>query len=220
MDDHPKDPIDHRAAIRITSGGRAVKNSNFTALEKNVIRRSSPLGAPVPLVVAALLLGNPGFAETSHLRVAFESVPGIEEIEAGNLQAGIEVLEDQLAQVELENSGDMLVTLCGAYIVNGSLDKAKRACDKAVEISPTKAAYNNRGVYRAHVGDLYGAREDFERVRSRELEAYIEELRIRNVPLMAADNFDFVEELLFKRNSAKINASVALTPAAIEDLND
>ncbi len=198
-----------------------MKNSNFPVFEKNVIRQSSPLKIALVLIVAAaLLLGNRSFAETAHLRVAYANVPGLEEIEGGHVQAGIKVLEDQLAQIELERRGDILMTLCGAYIVNGSLDKAKRVCDGAVEINPTKAAYNNRGVFRVYAGNLYGAREDFERVRPHQIEAYVEELLARHVPLMAADNFDFVNKLLFKHNAARIVTQGPLTPAAIEDLSN
>ncbi len=176
--------------------------------------------APKLIVAAALLLGNLSFADTPRYRVAFERVPGIEEIEAGNMQAGIQVLEDQLAQIEQESNGDILATLCAAYIVNVSLDKAERVCDKAVEIDPTKTAYNNRGVFRALTGNLSGAREDFERVRPPQLEAYLDELRTTDVPLVADDNFYLVDKLLSQRTSSEIKASVALRTAAIEDLND
>ena len=176
--------------------------------------------APTLIVAAAMLLGNPSFADTSSFRVAFERVPGSEEIEAGNMQAGIKVLEDQLAQIELESSGDILATLCGAYIVDRSLDKAGRVCDKAIEIDPTKTAYNNRGVLRALTGNMSGAREDFERVRPPQLDAYLEELRTTDVPLVADDNFYLADKLLSKRSSAELGHSFAPSAAAIEDLND
>ena len=48
------------------------------------------------ITAAALMLCSPSFADVFPFRVAFENVPGIEEIEAGNIQAGIKVLEDQL----------------------------------------------------------------------------------------------------------------------------
>lgn len=67
--------------------------------------------APTLVIATALLLGNPSFAEVIPFRVVFESVPGSEEMEAGNIQAGIEVLEDQLNQVEQGDGGDMLATL-------------------------------------------------------------------------------------------------------------
>ena len=84
----------------------------------------------------------------------------------------------------------------------------------------TKAAYNNRGILRAREGDLTGAREDFERVRPRQLDVYLEELWVTDIPLMGEHNFDLVDELLSKRDSAKINALVVASPARIEDLND
>jgi tetratricopeptide (TPR) repeat protein len=197
-----------------------MKNSNFAAFEKNVITRSSPLIAPVLIVAAALLLGNPSFAETIQYRVAFERVPGSEEIEAGNLKAGIRLIEDQLTKIELGSSGEILATLCAAYIVNRSLDKAERACDRAIEIKPTQTAYNNRGVLRAHKGDFAGAREDFDRVRPRQLDIYLEQLWVMDIPLMAEHNFDLVDEMLSKRNSATIDAPVVVSTAKIEDLRD
>ena len=184
-------------------------------------RKARHIGiAPTLMVSAVLLFVNPSFAETRTFRVAFEWIPGTEQIEAGNLQAGIRALEDQLAQIELESSGDILTTLCAAYLVNGSLDKAVRVCDKAVEINPTESAYNNRGVFRAHTSDLSGAREDFERIRPRQLDAYLEELWVKDVPLLAASNFDLVDELLSKRTSAEAGRSFASSAAEIEELID
>ncbi len=171
-------------------------------------------------ISAALLLGQAVHAEVFPFRVAFENVPGIEEIEAGNITAGIKVLEDQLNQVDRENSGDILATLCAAYIVNVSLDKAKLACNKAVEVDPSKTAYNNRGVFRAFTGDLFGAREDLDRARPRQLDAYLDELKTKDVGLIAVDNFQLIDELSAKHTPAEINASVALSTIAIEDLND
>ncbi len=176
--------------------------------------------APALIIAAALMLGNPSFAEVFPFRVAFENVPGVEEIEAGNIQAGIKVLEDQLQQTEAASSGDILATLCAAYIVNGSLHKAESACNKAVETNPSETAYNNRGVYRAFKGDLTGAREDFERVRPRDIEAYLDELKTKDVGLISIDNFYLLEELSAKHSPAEINASVAMTTATVEDIVD
>ncbi len=176
--------------------------------------------APTLLIAAALLLGSPSFAEVVSFRVAFERLPGTEEIEAGNMRAGIKVLEDQLNQIEQEISGDILATLCAAYIVDGSLDKAEVACNKAVEIDPTETAYNNRGVFRAFTGDFLGAREDFDRVRPRQLEAYMEEQRKKDVPLMAIDNFHLTDELLAKGASSGSKSSFAISTAEIENIDD
>ncbi|NNF40662.1 MAG: hypothetical protein HKN64_04735 [Woeseiaceae bacterium] len=146
--------------------------------------------------------------------------PGLEQIENGNLEAGIKVLEDQLTRTELQGSGEIFATLCAAYIINGALEKAERACDKAIEISPTYAAINNRGVLRAHQGNFVGAREDFDRVRPLQLDSYLEELWVKDVPLMAEANFGLVDELLSSGAAVEAGPSFALTTAEIEDLTD
>jgi tetratricopeptide (TPR) repeat protein len=172
------------------------------------------------MVFAVMLLGNSSFAETLRLRVAFEWVPGAEAVEAGNLQAGIQELEHELAKSDLESSADVLATLCAAYIVNRSLDKAERACDKALEIKPSKTAYNNRGVLRAAKGDFSGAREDFDRVRPHQIEVYLEELWVKDVPLIAEDNFDLLEELLSTRDSVGRDRTYSASAATIENLSN
>lgn len=172
------------------------------------------------LVAVALLLSSPGFADSFHFRVAFESVSGVEAIEAGDLQAGIKVLEDQLAQIESANGSDVLATLCAAYVINRSLDKAKRVCDEAIKIDPSETAYNNRGVYRAFTGDFLGAREDFERARPPQLQDYLDQLWATDVPLMAENNFHLVDELLATRSSPKTKSSFAIRIAEIEIIGD
>ncbi len=52
---------------------------------------------PISLFAAVVLFGNPATADVLHFRVAFENVPGAAEIEAGNLAAGIKVIEEQAA---------------------------------------------------------------------------------------------------------------------------
>lgn len=171
-------------------------------------------------ISAALLLSHAVHAEVFPFRVAFENVPGVEEIEAGNIPAGIQLLENQLNQVDQVNSGDLWATLCAAYIVNVSLNEAASACDKAVQIAPTRTAFNNRGVFRAFTGDLSGARRDFERARPHQFAAYLEELKTKDVGLMALDNFQLVSELSAKHTPAEINSSVAIGTARIESFNE
>ena len=170
------------------------------------------------IIAAALMLANPSFAEVFPFRVAFENVPGVETIDGSNVEAGIKVLEDQLEQIEPASSGDILATLCAAYIINVSLHKAESACNKAVATNPSETAYNNRGVYRAFTGDLIGAREDFERVRPPDVEAYLDELKTKDVGLMSIDNFYLLEELSAKHTPAEINASLAMATATVEDI--
>ena len=197
-----------------------MKNSNFTVLEKNVMRRSSPLIAPALIIAAALVLGNPSFAETFDFQLALVDLPGVEDFKASNIQAGIDVLEEQLEHVEKESSGRIWATLCAAYIFNDSLDQAEVACTNAIEIEPSYSAYNNRGVLRVRTGDLFGAREDFGRARPLDMEAYMDELKRTSPRLVAASNFDVINQILAKHSSAESNDSVALSTAAIEDLNN
>jgi len=167
-----------------------------------------------------LTFGSPSFSEEFLFRVAFANVPGIEEIEAGNIPAGIKLLENRLYNIEQGNSGEILATLCAAYIVNVSLDNAERACNKAVETDPTEIAFNNRGVFRAFKGNLSGAREDFDRARPQQLEVYLSELKAKDVGLLAVDNFRLINKLSATHNLAELDVSVALKSAAIERLSD
>ena len=176
--------------------------------------------APGLMFAAVLLFSQAVNAEVFPFRVAFENVPGIDEIEAGDIPAGIELLVNELNEIERAESGDTWATLCGAYIVSGSLRKAGFACDKAVEVAPTETAFNNRGVYRAFTGDLSGAREDFQRARPQQLEAYLEQLRARDVGLMAVDNFDLLNELSTNHTYSEITGSTAIQTAAVESLVD
>lgn len=169
------------------------------------------------ITATALLFGSTSFADTFQFRVAFEDVPGIEDIESGNIQAGIKVLRYQLNQTDAQHSGALLATLCAAYIVNGSLQLATHTCDKAIEIAPTETAYNNRGVCRALSGNLAGAREDFERIRPVHLEAYMEELKTRDVPLIAIDNARLIERISAQHSTAEIDASVAMRASLIQN---
>jgi tetratricopeptide (TPR) repeat protein len=175
---------------------------------------------PALIFAAVMIFIQTASAESFPFRVAFENVPGVEEIEAGDFPAGIKVLEDQLNEIDQEYSGDTWATLCAAYIMNASLHKAAFACDKAVEIDPSETAYNNRGVYRAFTGNLSGAREDFQRARPHQLESYLEELRAKDVGLMATDNFDLINELSAEYAPLEITHSTAIRTAKVENLAD
>ncbi|MCK5326737.1 MAG: hypothetical protein KAJ57_12035 [Woeseiaceae bacterium] len=194
-----------------------MKNSDFTARDKIVMRRSSPLFAPALVIAATFLIGNQSFADGPYFRVVYADVPGVEELEAGNTQVGIKILKNQLNQEEQGNSGDIWATLCAAYIVIVSLDQAEHACSNAVEIAPTYPALNNRGVFRAFKGDLSGAREDFDRARPLQLEAYLKQLTRKDVRVVAANNFRLVDEELARRSLENTDATIARSGAEIED---
>jgi hypothetical protein len=167
------------------------------------------------IFAAALLIGNEGFADGSYFRVVYAEVPGVEALEAGNTEVGVKMLEEQLDEAEKGNSSDIWATLCAAHIVALSLDRAERACNKAVATGPTYAALNNRGVFRAYRGDFPGAREDFDRARPLQLEAYLEELTTRDVRVVADNNFHLINRVLARRGQA--SAAIAKSTAEIED---
>jgi len=166
------------------------------------------------------MIANQGFADESGYRVVLENVPGADEIEVGNIQAGFKILEDQLNQVEQVRSGDIWSTLCAAYLLDRSMNQAERACTKAVEIEPTHHALNNRGVFRLSKGDLSGARKDFERVRAPDVEAYLNELKTTNVRLVAASNFDLVNQTLAKYTATMVKTSNETGTAEVENIID
>lgn len=178
--------------------------------------RHEALWLPMAIVfVVAMLVSSPGFAEGSNFRVVYADVTGVEELEAGNVERGIRILEAQLRQEDTGNTSDVWATLCAAYIISLSLPEASEACDKAVETGPTFAALNNRGVLRAYKRNLDGAREDFDRARPLQLEAYMQNLLLRDVRLVAADNYRLISDVLARRDAA--SAPVASRTAEIED---
>jgi hypothetical protein len=197
-----------------------MNNFYFSVLGKDQPGRTSPLIASTLVIATALLLGNPSSAQVVAFRLALADVAGVEKIIAGDIQAGITVLEDQLKLGESKSKGDMLATLCAAHILNDRIDKAKRPCNDAVAVNPSRMSYNNRGVYRSHRGDLAGAREDFDHAQPQHLETYLDELKAKDVGLIANDNFLLVDELLAKHEVGMFNAALPAFGADIEDLND
>lgn len=172
------------------------------------------------LIFALLFAGGPVAAQTFYFRVTFDDVPGVDEIQSGDLAAGIERLEARLEQSEGAEAGATLSTLCAAYILDNALWKARDVCNRAVEVDPTEIALNNRGVYRIYSGDYLGAREDFERVRPVDMESHLEKLRTTDAPLIAEDNFNLVDQMLSGRLQAKGSEPAASRGASIEGLID
>jgi hypothetical protein len=204
----------------VKCGGLTLKISNFTALDRNVNRWSLLQIAPALVIAVALMIGNQSLADESAYRVVLENIPGADEIEAGNILAGVKILEAQLNQVGHVSSGDVWSTLCAAYILVDFLNRAERACTTAVEIAPTNHALNNRGVLRLFSSDFSGAREDFDRARAPDVEAYMEELKTKDVRLVAASNFHLVNQLLATHTAAEFKKSNEVRTAQIEVLNN
>lgn len=196
-----------------------MRSCGRTECDRKVLRRSSSLILPVLSMAASLLVGSQSYADGSYFRVVYAEVPGVEELEAGNVEVGIKMLRGQLKQEETDNDSDVWATLCAAHIVALSLDRAEGACNKAVETGPTYAALNNRGVFRAYRGDFPGAREDFDRARPLELEAYLVELTTKDVRVVADNNFRLISQVLARSDPGETGTAIARSTAEIEDPN-
>jgi len=159
-------------------------------------------------------------ADVFPFRVGFENVPGVEEVTAGNVREGIEILKQELDSGDSDR-GYVLATLCGAYIIDSSLAEASQVCAEAVENYPGETAYNNRGVLRAFYGDFDGAREDFDRARPERIDEYLEGLKSRDIGLVAHGNSGLLDDLVAKRSSVDDQSSIAMTEGSqIELLDD
>lgn len=192
-----------------------MSNGGFAIPGLNISCPAATWVAMAVVMLVALLSGNEAFAQGSNFRVVYADVRGVEELEAGHFARGIKVLKAELKEADRGYAADVWATLCGAYIIELSLDQAERACDEAVDTGPTFAALNNRGVLRAYRRDFVGAREDFDRARPLQLEAYVQELMARDVRLVAADNYRLISKVLSKRGAQ--GTEVASRTAEIED---
>lgn len=182
--------------------------------------REASCKASAWVAVAALIVCMPGYADENGYRVMLERVPGADEIDAGEIQAGIRLLEEQLKIADSTNEGEIWSTLCAAFIISYSLDRAKNACNKAVAIAPTYYALNNRGVYHVYTGNLPAAKRDFEEVRPEDLHAYLENLKKTDIRLVAAGNLELVGQAMVSHRQKKPPNRNAVKSADIEDLND
>lgn len=172
------------------------------------------------VTVIYVIAGATAAAETYPFRVAFENVPGAAELEAGDIDAGIEKLEREIEDGDAD-TGFVLATLCGAYVLDGSLHKAERTCDRAVTQYPGETAFNNRGVLRAFNGDFRGAEADFDQARPERMAEYLEYLKTKDVGLIADNNFDLLEELAAKHSPVDVKSSVASNAGAdVETIRD
>lgn len=139
-------------------------------------------------------------------RVAFENVPGVDHLVAGDIARGIQVLELDLL-TGTSNEGYVLATLCGAYVLNQELAKAEETCADAVERFPGNTVFNNRGVLRAFRGDLSGARRDFDRARPSSMEAYMKLLGTRDIGLVATGNHELLRDISARHSTKDIQSS-------------
>ncbi len=171
-------------------------------------------------LLATLALPSMSNAEVYEYKVVYAEVPGIEEINHGNLDAAIEILESRVKDTNSHHVADELATLCALYIMKRKLAAAHRTCDVAVENDQSDAAYNNRGVLRAHLKDAAGAMEDFGRVRilPANRQRYFEELTRINARLLASSNYDVAERYAARRVDMGRALANSVVGASVEDL--
>ena len=175
------------------------------------------------ILLVTLALSTVSVADPHEFVVLFGYVPGTEEYASGDLDAAIEVLESREKMADNQrNVGDELATLCAFYILQRNLDGARKTCSAAVEIDQSDLAYNNRGVLRAQQGNTVSALEDFDRVRVllEDQPHYIEQLKGRDVRLIASRNFARATELMAAHRTNKRTMTGAVTGANIEDLSN
>ena len=178
--------------------------------------------ATLRLLIAMMLITITSVcqAESWPFRVAFEDVPGVEKLISGDISGGIDILNAALKNESVDR-GYGLATLCGALIMNQSLQKAEKICSDAVTNFPGPTAYNNRGVLRAFAGDYPGAKKDFERARPQQLDEYMAYLKTRDVGLIADNNFGLLDRLVSKQHDETENPTIARKATArIESFND
>ena len=176
------------------------------------------------LLITTITLPAMSNAESYNFNVTFADIPGFEEIRTGNYGAAIDILEKRANDASNQFVHNELATLCALYIVKGNLVAARRTCQDAVETDQSVASYNNRGVFRAQVGDAAGAALDFERARvpPDDQQRYIEELMKRDARMIASSNYAEVLRLAARR--VQPESMQALTSsvrgASVEDLGN
>lgn len=192
------------------------------SMEMPVKEPNPALWASALTVVAILTPQSAVLAASFDFRVSYVEVPGSDEIRAGQHDLAIEILERRLREADNPYRADELTTLCALYVVTGRFDEAAETCDAAVETAQSFAAYNNRGVLRAHLKDPSGALADFDRARvpSDDRCRYVDELTQSNARLIASRNYDVaIDYLQALEADPSAGSAMAGTSAEIEDLS-
>ena len=175
------------------------------------------------ILLATFVLPALSIAGTYEFALIYAEVPGSTEIRAGNPDSAIKILKDRAQAADKPYVADELATLCALYIVKGQLSAASVTCNDAVETDQSKAAYNNRGVFRTQLGDTSGAMEDFAHARNLPdtQPRYIEEVMRGDAELIANRNYVVAEkyEVSVRDNNGQTMVSQVLG-ASIEDLGN
>ena len=144
------------------------------------------------LLLSMALLSMPVYSiERYTFQVIFISDLASDEIDAGDYDAAIKVLEGRARDADIEYVDGELSMLCGLYVLTKQLVAAHTTCNAAVDSDGSYVAYNNRGVLRAHLKNLKGALDDFARARvpPEKRQFYIQELIRLDARLVAGVNY-------------------------------
>jgi len=175
---------------------------------------------PYSSLAILILLAIPGInrAEPLEFKVAMENLPGVDEVQAGQVDLGISMLVAQQGAPGSVTWQRTIATLCGVYVLASHYKKAADACEAAVANDPGETAYNNRGVLRVHSGDLDGAFEDFEQARPNDVGEYLQLIRASDPKLIAASNTRALEYLRVRLDSKRAREPQRLSSADIENV--
>jgi hypothetical protein len=157
-------------------------------------------------------------AEQLEFRVAMEDLPGIDEVQSGQVDLGISILEARKAAPGSVTWQRTIATLCGVYVLAAEYKKATKACETAIANAPGETAFNNRGVLRVHNGDLDGAFEDFEKARPKDVGEYLQLIRESDPKLIAVSNTKSLEYLRLRLDTAHMREPQKLSSAAVENV--
>ena len=176
------------------------------------------------LLITTITLPAMSNAESYNFKVVFADIPGFGEIRSGNYDAAIDILEKRADDANNQYLHNERATLCALYVVKSNLVAARRTCHIAVETDQSDAAYNNRGVLRAQVGDAAGAALDFERARvlPDDRQRYIRDFMKSDARIIASGNYAEVLRFASRRVQPESLQALArsVRGASVEDLGN
>lgn len=155
------------------------------------------------------------YAQKVRFLIAFEDVPGSAQLEQGKFKEGIQILQKELEKEDVDR-GQVLSTLCGAYLLDKTFHHARLVCERAANAYPSKSSLNNYGIYLAATGDLDSAMKNFKRVQPLRRDQYIEYLRTKDIGLIALQNAAVIRD--HQSGNRGEQSEIVTLSAKIEDL--
>ena len=126
---------------------------------------NSKISSTFIVVIALSVMGiTSASAESWELRTAAEEVNGTRDLEAGNIDKSIRVLERSYRSTPYDLKGAVLTNLCVAHTLKRDFETAMDYCERAAERgNGSREAFNNRGVLNAMLGNYSQAVSDFQK---------------------------------------------------------